>query len=101
MSTVLNARRVTGLTVAESEESFPRAESVATWSREGRATYEAEREALLFDFFVIDWCKVFQSDRKLLHEGGRGFFPPRIFNFIFIVFAVLLCRAVFSLSYIQ
>ena len=51
MSTGLNVRRATGLTVAQSEESFNRTESVAGWSRDGRA-YEAEREALLFDFFL-------------------------------------------------
>ena len=66
VSTGLHARRATGLTVAESEESFTRTESVARWSRDGRAAYEAEREALLyvflsfliFDFF--DLRKVFQ-----------------------------------------
>ena len=36
---------------AEREESFTRTESVARWSREGWAAYEAGREALLFDFF--------------------------------------------------
>ena len=63
MSTGLHARRATGLTVAESEKSFTQTESVARWSREGRAAYEAEREALLFIFFVFffDWCKVFQG----------------------------------------
>ena len=39
------------LTVAEREESFTRTESVASWSREGRAAYEADREALPFDVF--------------------------------------------------
>ena len=76
-----------------------RTESVARWSREGRVAYEAEREALQFDFLLLDRCKVLQSsDRKQLHERGRRFFffP----NFIFIVFAVLLCRAVPSLLYI-
>ena len=64
MSTGLHARRATGLTVAESEESFhTRTESVAKWSREGRAAYGAEREALLFIFFFSDRCKVFHSGR--------------------------------------
>ena len=49
MSTGLHAGRATGLTAAEREGSFTRTESVARWSREGRAAYEAEREALLFD----------------------------------------------------
>ena len=67
MSTGLHARRATGLTVAESEESFIRTESVARWSREGQAAYETEREALLFIFFsfFFDRCKVFQSGKKV------------------------------------
>ena len=45
---------------------------------------------------------MFQSGRKILHERGRGFFVlPNVFGFIFIVFAVLLRRAVLPLSYIQ
>ena len=75
---------------------------MARWSREGRAAYEAEREALLYVFFLFlffDRCKVFQSDRKIFHEGAGIFFLFDFFGFIFIVFAVLLCRAVLSLSY--
>ena len=53
MSTGLHARQATGLTVAESEASFTRTESVARWSLEGRAAYEAEREALPFDNFIF------------------------------------------------
>ena len=53
VSTGLHARRSTGLTVADSEESFTRTESVASWSPEGRAGYEAEREALLFVFLLF------------------------------------------------
>ena len=96
MSTGLNASWATGLTVAESEESFTRTESVARWSREGRAAYEAEREALRFVFILVfDRCKVFQSGRKLLQERHGDFFFFRIFSVSFyIVFAVLLCRAV-------
>ena len=58
-SHVIHARRATGLTVTEREEILTRTESVARWSREGRAAYEAEREALLFDLIIFDWCKVF------------------------------------------
>ena len=47
VSTELQARRATGLTVAEREGSFTRTEAGARWSREGRAAYEAVREALL------------------------------------------------------
>ena len=53
VSTGLPARRATGLTVAESEGNLTRTESVARWSREGQATYEAEKEALLFIFFLF------------------------------------------------
>ena len=53
MSTGLHARWATGLTVAEREESFAQAESVARWSREGGAAYEAGREALPFVFFLF------------------------------------------------
>ena len=59
VSTGLHARRVTGLTVADTEESFTRTETVARWSREGRAAYEAVRGALLFDLF-FDRRKVFR-----------------------------------------
>ena len=53
MSTGLDAKRATGLTVAESKGNFTRTESVPRWMREGRAAYEAEREALLYDFFYF------------------------------------------------
>ena len=53
VSTGLDARRATGLTVAGSQESFTRTESVPRWSRLGRAAYEAEREALLFVCFFL------------------------------------------------
>ena len=49
----LHARRVTGLTVAESEEIFTRTESVARWSRERRAAYEAEKKTPLFGLFLL------------------------------------------------
>ena len=64
MSTGLHAGRATGPTVAERGESFTRAESGSRWSREGRATYEAEGEALQFDFFLFNRCKEIQSGRK-------------------------------------
>ena len=58
-----------------------------------------EREALLYVYFLFfDRRKVFQSDRKIVHEGTGIFFLSIFFGFIFIVFAVLLCRAVLSLS---
>ena len=51
-----------------------------------RAAYEAGREALLFDFLLLDRCKMFQSGKRLLHETGRGFFFfQRFFVFIQIV----------------
>lgn len=54
MSTGLDARRATTLTVAEREENFIRTQSVVRWSRDGRAAYKAKREALLFVFFLFD-----------------------------------------------
>ena len=94
VNTGLHVRRATGLAVAEREESFTRNESVARWSREGRAACEAEREALVFDFFLfffLTGCKVFQSGRKYLHERGRGFFSSREHRFHFHCFR---CAAV-------
>ena len=87
VSTGRHARRATGLTVAEGEESFTRTESVARWSREGLAAYEAEGEALpfvFFFFFFFDRCKVFQSGKTKLRTGEvRGFFfLPEIFGVI-------------------
>ena len=102
MSTGLNARRATRLTVAKGEESFTRTESMTRWSREGRAAYEAEKEALLFDFFCLFYlCKVFQSGRKFVHHETEICFFSNMLFCISVVFAVLLCRAVLSLSYIQ
>ena len=49
MSPGLHARRATGLTVAEREETFNWTESLVRGSRGGRAAFEAER-ALLFCF---------------------------------------------------
>ena len=54
MTTGLHARRVTGLTVAEREKTFTRTESVVRWSRDGLVADEAERDALVFVFFILD-----------------------------------------------
>ena len=104
MSTGLNARRATGLTVAQSKEGFTRTESVASWSREGRAAYEAESEALLFLFLFFLQVQGVPIRQKNISQKGRGFFflSEIICDFIYIVFAVLLCRAVLSrFSYIH
>ena len=79
--------------MTERAESFTLTESVARWAREGRAAYEAEREALqsifLFVFFV-DWCKVFQGQTIIIiniTSGGTGiFFSFRFFRFRFYCF---------------
>ena len=86
--------------MAEREQSLTWTKSVARWSRDGRAAYEAEREALLFVLFLFGRCTVFQSGRKLLHEG-TFFFLSEFSGLIFIILAVLLCRAVFCLLNIQ
>ena len=101
MSTGLHARRATGLTVAEREEIFTRTESVARWWREGRAAYERLREALLFDFLFLTGARC-SNEARNNYIGGDGDFLFlfqifQIFVFIFIVFAVLLCRAVLAL----
>ena len=99
MSIGLHPRRATGLTVAESEESFTRTESVARWSREGRAAYEAEREALLFFCFCfffdrsVQGVPIRQKIIKLFQEkDGDIFFPPIFSVSFYFVFTVLLCR---------
>ena len=51
--------------MAEREESFTRTKSVARWSREGQAAYEAERALLLF-FFFLDWFTVFQGQTIII-----------------------------------
>ena len=97
MITGLYARRATGLTVAEREDNFTRTESVARWSREGRATYEAKRKALLFVFFYfLTGARCSKWAEKYYMKRGRGFFfLSEIFDFIFVfVFAVLLWRVV-------
>ena len=81
--------------MAKSKESFTRTESVARWSREGRAAYEAEREALLFDlfrFFFLNGVRCSnQAGNEYTSGDGDFFYLSEIFGFIFIVFAVLLC----------
>ena len=93
MGTGLYARRATGLTVAESEENFTRTESVVRWSREGRAASEAEREALLFFFFLFRPVHGVPIRQKIISGEGRGFFFfPNFSVSFYVVFAVLLCR---------
>ena len=97
VSTGFHARRAMELIVAESEKSFLPGPN--RWrdvvGRGAGGVREAEREALLLDFFFFfDQCKVFQSRRKFLHEGTRTCFSSRKFGFISVVFAVLLCCAV-------
>ena len=97
VSTGFNAWRATGLTtVPESDESFTRTESVARWSRDWRASYEAERIALPSDFFYTgEGCS---NQPEIYYRGTRIFFFPNFsVSFTLIVFAVLLCRAVLSL----
>ena len=87
VSTGLNARRATGLTVTDSKGSYTWTESVARWSQEGRAAYEAEREALLLFFCFFGRCMVFQSGRKCLHgRDGDCFVISENSGFIYIAF---------------
>ena len=95
MGTGLHVRRATGLTVAEREESFTRTESVARWSREGRAAYEAERGALMFDFFsfvLLDRCVRCsnQAEDNCARADGDFLFLP-IFLVSFSLFLLCCC----------
>ena len=73
---IANEGRATGITVTGREASFTRNEPVARWSREGAAAYEAEREALVFIYFLFffDWCKVFRGQTIIIREGTGIFF---------------------------
>ena len=88
MSTGLHVRRATGLTVAEREKT--QTESVARWSREGLAVYEAEREA--FGLFMLVFSLSFRpgvrcsTRQKISTREGTGIFLlPEIFGFISVV----------------
>ena len=103
MSTGLHARRATGLTVAKSEESYVYPDRIGgeVAARGAGGVRGRERSSAVVFSVSFYRCKVFQSGRKLLYErdGDVIFFPN--FSLSFIVFAVLLCRAVLSLfSYI-
>ena len=69
--------------MAESKESFTRAESVAKW--EGAAAYEAEREAVIFVFYFSPVQGV-PIDRNLFLRGTGICIISIFFGFIFIVF---------------
>ena len=79
VSTGLHARRATGLTVAEREESFTWTESVARWSRDGRTAYEAKRKALLFVFFLLTGAMCSNQAESCYMRGDGFFFVPRFF----------------------
>ena len=85
MSTGLHARRAMGLTVAEREESLTRTEPVATWSREGWAAYEADREALLFVHFFLTGARC-SNEAQHTYVRGRGFISFLILRFNFHCF---------------
>ena len=82
VSTGIHARRATGLTVTEREENLTRTESVARWSRKGRAAYEADRETLLFVFFFLTGARCSnQAEKYYMRGDGEFFFSSRIFRF--------------------
>ena len=89
MSIGLRAGRATGLTVAESEESFTRIESMASWSRDGRAAYEAGRSSAVRFF-----------PDKQLYERGRGFRFSRAFSSVPKMLSLLLFLHQLSDTYI-
>ena len=62
--------------MAESEDNFLRTESVETWPLEGRAAYEAEREALLyytFFFFFFTGARYYSNQTLYYFMRGAGF----------------------------
>ena len=84
MSIVFHARRATGLIGAEREESLTRTESVARWSREGRAAYEAERRSAVR--FLFSPAQGIPTRRKIENNYIRGdgdhvFFLKFLFSF--------------------
>ena len=68
--------------MAESEKSFTWTKSVARWSREGRAAYEA----VLFNSFFFSGARGANQAEKNVYEGGGNFvYSFRNFGLIFIV----------------
>ena len=93
MSARLHARRATGPTGAEREESFTWAESVSRWSPEGRAAYEAERSPAVRFYFLAGARCSNQAGNTCIKRTGIVYFVQKIvFNFF-----VVLCLAVLSL----
>ena len=69
--------------------------------RGGRRTRLSEKLCRLFFFFLTGVrCKVFHQAGNYYTRGDGDFILSEKNGLIFIVFAVLLCRAVLSLSYI-
>ena len=85
MSTGLHVRRATELTGAEREEIFTRTESVARWSRERRAAYEAERRsAVRFAYFTGARCSNQPETYYIRGDGGFFLKLPFIFSSVFL-----------------
>ena len=98
VSTGLNARRAAGLTVPDSKKTLTRTESGSRGSREGRAAYEADKEAMLLLLVLLYQCKVLQSRRTFLHKSDKDFFSFRSFRFHLHCFcgAAVPCCCAFS-----
>ena len=80
---------------------------MARWSREGRAVYEAEREALLYDFLfflTVQGVPIRQQIIRMKEGVGDFFFLFNVFGFIFIVLrcaSVPWCYFSFVQQYLQ
>ena len=83
--------------MAEREKRFTRTESVVRWSRDVRAAYEAEREALLFAFYFLAGarCSNQAENYCMMGDGGEGFFP-RFFVHVHTKSYFVSCACVYS-----
>ena len=89
-------RQALGVTLVEMEESFLRIQSVVRWSREGRASHEAEREALVFNVFFFPVVTDVRCRQEIIsREETRILFSFRNFrvHFHYVCGAVVPCDA--------
>ena len=71
---------------------------MARWSRKGRAAYEAEREALLFIFFLFRLVQGVSGADNYYMRGDGDFSFFRFFRFYLIQLGLPLGAAIGSVS---
>ena len=105
MSTGLHAKRSTGALWQRGRETLAVPNQWRGDRETGRAAYEAEREALLFQLFYIisTGARCFNQENNTTWEGTGIVFLSEILclKFNWYCFSVLVCRAVPSLLWIQ